>query len=201
MIRTLVTGGSGFIGHYLVSALLGRGRAVRILDLRPPTQAGVEYLRGSVLDRALVEEALSGVEEVYHLAGLPGMWIPHVQDFQAVNCRGTEIVVAAARKHDVARLLHCSTESILFGRSMSGAVVTEQCSATLDEMPGPYTRSKLGAEQIALQAAASGDPVVVAMPTMPLGPHDRNLTPPTAMLLHFLRRRVRNLSRFHDEPR
>ena len=59
---------------------------------------------------------------------------------------------------------------------------------TLDEMPGAYTRSKMQAEQLALAAAASGFPVVIANPTMPIGPH-RNLTPPTAMLRYFLERR------------
>ena len=57
-------------------------------------------------------------------------------------------------------------------------------------MPGPYTRSKMLAEQFATQAAASGFPLVIGTPTMPIGPHDHNLTPPTAMLRHFLSGRV-----------
>ena len=57
-------------------------------------------------------------------------------------------------------------------------------------MPGVYTRSKLLAEQRALQAAASGFPVVIANPTMPIGPHYGNLTPPTLMLRYFINRRV-----------
>lgn len=61
---------------------------------------------------------------------------------------------------------------------------------TADDMPGPYTRSKMLAEQLAMQAASSGFPVVIANPTMPIGTHDYNLTPPTAMLRHFLGRRL-----------
>ena len=57
-------------------------------------------------------------------------------------------------------------------------------------MPGTYTRSKLLAEQKASQAAATGFPVVIASPTMPVGPHFGNLTPPTLMLQYFLNRRV-----------
>jgi len=56
-------------------------------------------------------------------------------------------------------------------------------------MPGPYTRSKLLAEKLAMEAAASGFPVVIGSPTMPIGPHDHNLTPPTAMLRRFLGKR------------
>jgi dihydroflavonol-4-reductase len=57
-------------------------------------------------------------------------------------------------------------------------------------MPGAYTRSKALAEQRAMQAAAAGFPVVIGTPTMPIGAHDHNLTPPTAMLRHFLDRRL-----------
>jgi dihydroflavonol-4-reductase len=57
-------------------------------------------------------------------------------------------------------------------------------------MPGVYTRSKMLAEQSAAQAAAAGFPLVIGTPTMPIGPHDHNLTPPTAMLRQFLHGRV-----------
>jgi len=194
MTRVLVTGGSGFIGQHLVSALVARGRQVRVLDLRPPTRAlpEVHYVEGSVLDADLVDEALSGVDEVYHLAGLPGMWMPNKNDFHAVNCRGTGVVIAAARKRGVARFLHCSTESILFPSSPSESedAAAEDILLTGDDMPGPYTRSKMLAEQLAIQSAASGFPVVIACPTMPIGPHDHNLTPPSAMLRYFLSGRL-----------
>jgi dihydroflavonol-4-reductase len=107
-----------------------------------------------------------------------------------VNCRGTEIMLNAARKRGVLRFLHCSTESVLFGSSPPASFATEQACPTPDKMPGAYTRSKLLAEQRASQAAASGFPVVIASPTMPIGPHYGNLTPPTSMLQYFLSRRV-----------
>jgi dihydroflavonol-4-reductase len=190
--QTLVTGGSGFIGQHLVAALLAQGCRVRILDQRPPQYAGgaAQYIKGSILDEELVGEALDDIEEVYHLAALPGMWMPCRDDFHAVNCRGTEIMLEAARKHGVARFLHCSTESILFGQSPPKSSSIEHVRTTPDEMPGAYTRSKLLAEQLALQAAAFGFPVVIANPTMPIGPHYGNLTPPTLMLRYFLNRRV-----------
>jgi dihydroflavonol-4-reductase len=188
MTRILVTGGSGYIGQHLVSALVARAREVRVLDLRLPTRPlpEVQYLTGSVLDTDVVDDAMVGVDEVYHLAGLPGMWMPDKADFHAVNCRGTEVVIAAARKLGIARFLHCSTESILFPSSRSKDAVAKDSPVTGDDMPGPYTRSKMLAEQIAMQAAASGFPVVIGCPTMPIGPDDHSVTPPTAMLRHFL---------------
>jgi len=192
MTPVLVTGGSGFIGQHLVSTLVARGRQVRVLDLHPPTrvESEVQYIEGSVLDPDRVGEALSGVEEVYHLAGLPGMWMRNKSDFHAVNCRGTELVIAAARKRGITRFLHCSTESILFRSSPSEDASAEDILLPADAMPGPYTRSKMLAEQLAMQAAASGFPVVIGTPTMPIGPHDHNFTPPVAMLRHFLTRRL-----------
>src|ERR1700733_14127747 len=192
MTRVLVTGGNGFIGQHLVSALVARDQQVRVLDLLPPGHLlpGVQYVEGSVLDPDLVDQALHDVGEVYHLAALPGMWLPKKNDFHAVNYRGTEIVITAARKRGIARFLHCSTESILFGSSPSRDAACEQGLLQPHEMPGLYTRSKLMAEQFAMQAASSGFPLVIGTPTMPIGPHDHNLTPPTAMLRQFLQGRV-----------
>jgi dihydroflavonol-4-reductase len=190
--QTLVTGGSGFIGQHLVAALLAQGCRVRVLDLRPPSyaSAGAQYVKGSILDAELVHKALDDVAEVYHLAALPGMWTRCKNDFHAVNYRGTEIMLEAARQRGVLRFLHCSTESILFGSSPLEWFGIDHVGTTSDEMPGVYTRSKLAAEQRALQAAASGFPVVIANPTMPIGPHYGNLTPPTLMLRHFIDRRI-----------
>jgi dihydroflavonol-4-reductase len=158
---TIHAASTGFIGQHLVTTLLAHGRRVRILDVCPPrySAAAVQYVRGSILDSKLLEATLDDVEEVYHLAGLPGMWARHKNDFHLINAQGTAIVIAAARKRGVSRFLHCSTESILF-------------------------------RPLALQAAASGFPVVIANPTMPIGPHNGNLTPPTLMLQYFLKRRV-----------
>ncbi len=192
MTSVLVTGGSGFIGQHLVSTLVARGLQVRVLDIHPPTRvpSEIQYVEGSVLDPDRVGEALRGIEQVYHLAGLPGMWMRQKSDFHNVNCRGTEVVLAAARKRGVTRFLHCSTESILFRSSDSEEEGADYTLPMADQMPGPYTRSKMLAEQLAMQAAASGLPVVIGTPTMPIGPHDHNLTPPVAMLRHFLDRRL-----------
>ena len=191
MTRVLVTGGSGFIGGYLVAALSARGDEVTILDPNPTKTAfaNARYIQGSVLDPAVVHEALSGIEEVYHLAALSRMWTARRENFYAVNCRGTEIVLSAARQRGVSRFLHCSTESVLFPRAASDILITEQVDPPIDEMPGPYTRSKLAAERLAREAAAAGLPVVIAIPTMPIG-LDHNFTPPAAMLGYFLKRHI-----------
>jgi dihydroflavonol-4-reductase len=192
MTLVLVTGGSGFIGQHLVEALRARGQRVRVLDVRPPAAANadVEYVHGSVLDGAAVDAALSGVDQVYHLAGLPGMWVANKRDFHDVNFHGTEVVLAAAMKRSVSRFLHCSTESILFPYTSLNGVAAEEALQPAEAMPGAYTRSKSLAEHHAAKAAASGFPLVIGTPTMPIGPADHNLTPPTAMLWYFLQKKV-----------
>ncbi|MGH6778911.1 MAG: NAD-dependent epimerase/dehydratase family protein [Bradyrhizobium sp.] len=188
MTRVLVTGGSGFIGQHLVSELLSRGRQVRVLDVRLPSRpvSAVDYVKGSVLDVPLVQQSMAGIDEVYHLAGHPGMWKRDSEEFYSVNFKGTENVLAAARSRGIARFLHCSTESILFRSLQRDHSPAEDAALSVDEMPGPYTRSKMLADQLVLQAASSGFPAIVGCPTMPIGVHDHNHTPPTAMLRHFL---------------
>ena len=192
MTLALVTGGSGFIGQHLVEALRARGQRVRILDVRHPAALtpDADFIAGSVLDRDAVDRALAGVDQVYHLAGLPGMWVANKQDFHEVNCRGTEIVIAAAQAQGVSRFLHCSTESILFPYSDLRGVAAEEALQPADAMPGAYTRSKSLAEHVAAKAVADGFPLVIGTPTMPIGPVDHNLTPPTAMLWYFLQKKV-----------
>jgi hypothetical protein len=90
----------------------------------------------------------------------------------------------ARLKHDVMLLGHLDNGIGFCRFSYNG---TNTCT-TLEEMPGSYTRSKLAAEQRALEAAASsGLPVVVANPKIPIG-NDRNLTSPALMLQYITRK-------------
>jgi dihydroflavonol-4-reductase len=177
--RSLVTGGSGFIGRHLVTALTARGHEVRILDLEPPRDdsARAQYVRGSILDGRVVGNALRDVEHVYHLAGISHLWTRCGADFSRVNCDGTKALLVAAREAKVARFLYCSSETV-------------DLAAFAADLPGPYSRSKFLGEQAVRAAARDGLPVVIVAPTVTLGPNDDNSTPGTAMLAGFLARRL-----------
>jgi len=187
MARVLVTGGCGFIGRHLVEALRQRGDTVRVLDLMEGDAPGVEYLRGSVDDGAAVEEALDGVDCLYHLAGIAHLWRRDKDDFDRVNRRGTEVVLKAAAAKRIPRVVHCSTESILLPKRRNGVAVNETVALALADMPGLYTRSKYLGERAALEAAGNGMDIVVVNPTVPVGEGDPNMTPPTAMIALFLK--------------
>ena len=187
---SVVTGGAGFIGSHLVRLLAARGERVRILDLEEPAQKfdGVEVVRGSICDRSTVRAACDGAEWVFHLAADANLWAPDKSSFNRVNLDGTRIVLEEAHAAGAERIVYCSTESILLGRGERTDTAFDGDLGHLapDEMPGPYTRSKLLAEREAFAAARAGMPVVIVNPTFPLGPGDRKLTPPTRMLLRFL---------------
>jgi dihydroflavonol-4-reductase len=188
MVKSLVTGGSGFLGRHLVSALLARGDTLRIFDENAPLKTGakVEFRRGSIDDRPALLAALDGIERVFHLAGIAHLWAPHPADFDRVNRSGTETLLSAAAESGIGRIVHCSTEAILMPPHRANEPVDEEISLELSDMAGPYTRSKYAGEQRARAAARDGMPVVIVNPTVPLGPGDRRITPPTALLARFL---------------
>ncbi|MEM9215771.1 MAG: NAD-dependent epimerase/dehydratase family protein [Cyanobacteria bacterium P01_F01_bin.150] len=191
--RCLVTGGLGFIGWHLVRCLLDHGHTVRILDLAQPSQKidGVEYITGSITDRPLVHRAMQGIHLVFHLAANAGLWSPRKQDFVTINRTGTCNVMEEALAADVDKVVHCSTESILKSVRRSATqrlnvATDESVKLTIEDMAGAYCRGKFVAEQEAFAAAEKGLPVVIVNPTVPIGPGDRRITPPTRMMLGFL---------------
>ena len=182
-----MTGGGGFIGAHLVSQLLEQGESVRVLELPDvPLPSSAEVVRGSVCDAGAVREALDDVQRLYHLAGNPNLWAVDKKDFQRVNYEGTCTIFKEAARKDLEVVVYTSTETILTGNAPIDAPVDSDVRRVLDEMPGPYCRSKFLAEQAAFQAARDGLPVVIVSPTLPIGPGDRLITPPTRMILDFL---------------
>ena len=192
MRLNLVTGGCGFIGRHLVEQLAARGERVRVLDLRPLDAApqGVERIAGSITDPSVAARAVDGCARVFHLAANPNLWAPDPNTFDAVNHQGTRRMLEAARTAGVERFVYTSTESILKSyrapKQSTRALIDESVVQTLEDMPGPYCRSKFLAEEAAREAAAGGLPVVIVNPTMPIGPGDALLTPPSKMILGFL---------------
>jgi dihydroflavonol-4-reductase len=185
---TIVTGGAGFIGSHLVAQLVARGDRVRVVE-RPGAEvahlpAGVEVVRADIRDRAAVAAALVGGRRVYHLAANPNLWARDRSEFDAVNHRGTVHVLDAALAVGAERVLHTSTESILT-RARNTGPIAEDVEVALSDAVGPYCRSKLRAENEARARARAGQPVVVANPTMPVGPGDRGLSPPTRLIRDF----------------
>jgi predicted dehydrogenase/nucleoside-diphosphate-sugar epimerase len=163
----LVTGASGMLGRRVVAALVADGAAVRVLCRRPPPagsfdEARVDVVLGDLGDRAAVDAAVAGARTVVHAgAAMQGGWEEHAR----ATVAGTAHVLATARRHGVARLVHVSSLSVLHWAGLDGATVTE--TAPLEPMPearGAYTRAKLLAENAVRDAARLGLPAVVVRP-------------------------------------
>ena len=189
----LVIGGSGFIGAHLVRELIRNGEQVRVLDRDPfpvdvPEQPE-ETVQGDILRTDDLFQAMQGCTTVYHLAGIPMLWARNERVFEQVNHQGTVNVLQAARKANIGRLVFTSTESIL-APTHGNEPVTETADPQLEDMLGPYCRSKFLAEQAVFQAAREGLHAIVVCPTLPIGPGDRNLTPPGQMIRDFLQRKI-----------
>jgi dihydroflavonol-4-reductase len=185
----LVTGGAGFIGSHLVRRLLDRGETVRVLE-HPAAHVGhlplakIDLVRADIRDRTAVERAVRGCRQVYHLAANPHLWAQRRGLFHQVNYRGTMNVLDAALAAGAQRVLHTSTESILTRARQVGPIGGDQ-QVTLNDVVGPYCRSKLLAERHAFRLARGGAPVVIVNPTLPVGPGDLGRSPPTQMMLDF----------------
>lgn len=189
----LVIGGSGFIGSHLVQELVRWQEQVRVFD-RDPFPADIklrpnESIQGDILSPDDLISSMKGCTTVYHLAGTPQLWSRDATSFDRLNRQGTENVLAAARQTNIKRLVFTSTESIL-APTRGNEPVTENATPRLEDMLGPYCRSKFLAEQAVFKAAEDGMNAVVVCPTLPIGPGDRNLTPPGQMIVDFLQGKI-----------
>jgi nucleoside-diphosphate-sugar epimerase len=159
--RTLVTGGSGYIGALIVQELRDAGREVRVLDsllhgqediAAEQERAGVEVIRGDVRDAQARGRALRDVEAVVHMAAIVGdpacALDPALAD--EVNVRATRALVADAGGAGVERLLFASTCSN-YGRMADPTVpITEEGELRPVSL---YAEQKVGMEQLILGGA------------------------------------------------
>jgi len=193
MTKTLVTGGTGFLGRAVVMELLAAGRKVRVLARQPdhPALTGlkVEVARGDLRDPSSLATAVTGCRRVFHVAADYRLWVPDPEVMYAVNVQGTKDLLAAAAEAGVTRMVYTSTVGTL-GNPGDGTPGTEETPVSLNDMVGHYKRSKFLAEQAVLEAARQGFPVVLVHPSAPVGPWDARPTPTGQMIVDFLQGRM-----------
>src|SRR6202049_2942739 len=188
-MTTLVTGASGFLGSHVARQLVARGEEVRVLMRASSTTRAVgdlslEYVTGDLRDPASLDRALAGVKCVFHVAADYRLWAKKSRDIYDSNVGGTKNLLEAAKRAGVEKFIYTSTvATIAVDRP---ELPTEATDSKLEEMVGHYKRSKWMAEREALNAAKEGLPVIVAMPTTPVGPWDWKPTPTGKIILDFL---------------
>ena len=188
MKPTLVTGATGFVGWHVARKLLNRGQKVRALARNPGRLReleGIEPVQGDLQDRTSLDRAVTGCEVVYHVAADYRLWTKQPDEMFRTNVEGTRGVLEAARSAGVERVVYTSTVGCI--GVPPGGVGDEGSPVSLQEMAGPYKRSKFLAERAALEFASRGVPVVIVNPTAPVGDHDFKPTPTGKIVVDFVR--------------
>lgn len=188
---TLVTGASGFIGGHLARALAERGDSLRLLlragsDRRGLAGLSYEEALGDLRDPASLARAVRGCSTVYHAAADYRLWAQNPAELERSNVDGTRNLLAVAEWAGVEKIVHTSTVGTI-GMVGDGTPADEDSPVSLADMAGTYKRTKFQAEQVALEHAQRGLPVVIVNPTAPVGEADLKPTPTGKILVDFLR--------------
>jgi nucleoside-diphosphate-sugar epimerase len=176
-MKTLVTGGGGFLGRYIVEQLLARGDEVTVFarGAYPELeQGGARLIRGDLQDEAAISRACAGMEAVFHVAAKAGYW-GSWDSFYGPNVTGTQYVIAACRKHGVPKLIHTSTPSVVASRrSRAGEDESLPYPAEFESF---YSHTKAIAEQHVKQANDDHLLTVSLRPHIIFGPRDTQILP------------------------
>ena len=186
MKPVLVTGASGFLGWHVAHLLRERGYSVRALVREGSRLCDLDAdpVTGDLRDSASLERAVAGCGLVFHVAADYRLWVKDSRELYRSNVEGTRHLLAAARRAGVERVVYTSTVGCI-GIPHDG-LGDENSPVSLQDMAGDYKRSKYLAEQVALEFAREGFPVVIVNPTAPVGDHDVKPTPTGQTVLDFL---------------
>jgi len=176
-MRVLVTGSTGFVGSNLVEALTARGIEVVGLQEKNAPQEAIQGLRctpmiGDVLDLDSLRRAVTGVDWVFHVAGVADYMHTPSRVIYEVNVEGVRNMLTAAREAGVKRFVHTSSTGALGAPVDGKTLMDESDSFTIPPRRFPYGHSKHLAEAIVREAAAEGFHALSVLPSIVIGPRD-----------------------------
>jgi len=174
----LVTGGTGFLGKYIVRELLNEGHDLRLLVRNaskrklPDWAPMVDVVEGDILDVLSLERAMEGIEQVVHAAAIVSFWRKERDKILKINVEGTSNVVDACLDANVRQLIHVSSIAAL-GLTEDGKKITEDTPWVAGAKKSWYSRSKYRAELEVYRGIAQGLQAVMVNPSVILGPDDQ----------------------------
>ncbi len=128
--------------------------------------------------------AMRGSDAVFHVAATYSLWRRDRAEVMRANVEGTRLVLGAARRAAVARVVHTSSVAAI-GVRKDGEPANESYQSAPADLIGAYKRSKYEAEREVARAVAGGQDVVIVNPATPVGPWDAKPTPTGEIVVRF----------------
>ena len=175
-ITVLVTGGTGFIGAYIIQELITKGYSVKALHRRnnfpfyisKETLSKVEWIQGDILDVVTLENAMENVDAIIHSAAIVSFDKKLREQMYRINVEGTANVVNLALEKNIKRLIHISSVAAI-GRTAKGQTVDEEKKWVTSSLNTHYAISKQKSEMEVWRAMAEGLSAVIVNPSTVLG--------------------------------
>jgi dihydroflavonol-4-reductase len=192
-MQAFVTGATGFLGSHVARALAENGANLRLLvrtnsNTKNIADLKADLVAGDLRNPASLEKGIAGCDAIFHVAADYRLWVRDPNEMYRSNVEGTRAILETARKNNVRRVVYTSSVATM-GFTSNGQPADENSPVSLDNMIGPYKRSKFMAEQVAIESARAGQDVVIVNPTTPVGERDIKPTPSGRILVDFLKKK------------
>jgi dihydroflavonol-4-reductase len=174
--KILVTGGTGFLGAYIIKELVEQQYAVRAIRRTPKLPSfispeifdKVEWVEGDVLDVVSLEEAMEGIDAIIHSAAVVSFARKNRKSMYQVNIEGTANVVNMALEKNIRRLVHISSVASL-GRTTFGGSVNEDKKWEESKVNSHYAKTKYKGELQVWRGIGEGLNAIILNPSTILG--------------------------------
>ena len=173
----LVTGGSGLVGRELIAQLLLQGKPVRAIYNKTPlpdfTLGKLQQIRCNILDVIGLEEAMRGIEQVYHCAAIVKFNDKYTNELLKVNIEGTANVINVALDAGIQKLVHVSSVASL-NKKKGEAGINENMDWNEETNHSAYAKSKYLSELEVWRGVSEGLNAVIVNPSVIIGSGDWN---------------------------